>query len=90
VKTANEILAAIHIYTSLTADRRIDLCQQRGGNLDKGDPAQVDGGSKSSHVAYDATAQSHHAVASFEPGFIKKTKHPLNRLNRLKAFAVTD
>jgi hypothetical protein len=88
VKTANKILAARQIHPGFTPDRRIYLRQQAGGNLNKRKTAQVNCSSKSSNVADNATTQSDHAVASFDPEFREETKYLLNRFNRLMTLAV--
>ena len=54
---ADHVLAARVIDRGLAADRRVDLREQRGRDLQERDAALIDGGGKACEVAHDPAAQ---------------------------------
>ena len=72
MKSADEILSRRQIDAGFSADRRVDLREQCGRNLDDGDTAQVNGRGKSSEIADHAATERQHEIVSFEAIFVEE------------------
>ena len=57
MECADKIFAGAKIDASLTADRRIDLRKNRGGNLNEIHTAHVEGREQAGNVADDASTE---------------------------------
>ena len=57
MEAADEVFSGGEIDSGLSADSRVDLREERRGNLDVGDSPHVDCGEKASHIADYASAK---------------------------------
>ena len=66
VERADEVFAVFRIDCGLSANRRIDLRQQRRGNLHIAKTTTDEGRSKTSKISDDTTAESHDKVGALD------------------------
>ena len=59
MEAADEIFSADQVHSGLTADRRVHLCEQRGGDLQHGNAAHENGRQKTRAIAHDSSAKGH-------------------------------
>ncbi len=68
MKAADEVLAFGQIDAGFSADRRVDLRQERGGHLYVWNAAHEDRSEKAADVADDAAAESDQQRSAIAPG----------------------
>src|SRR5262249_60029720 len=66
MERADEVLALAGIDCGLAADRGVDLCKQRGGDLHIVEAAADNRGGKASEIADDAAAERYHDVGALD------------------------
>src|SRR5690606_35564312 len=66
VEGADEVLAGRQVYPDLTADRTVDLGQQRRRDLHQADAAQPRGGREARRVAHDTAAEGNDGSGTVE------------------------
>ena len=87
---AHQVLALGQVHAGLAADGRVDLGQQRGGDVHVGRAPVVGGGGEAGHVGDDAAADGHDHVGPGEPGWANCAAELLDRGQRLGVLAVGD
>ncbi len=87
VERADEILTLGQVDAGLAADGAVDHGEERGGNLDEGDTAQVARGDEAGEVAHHAAAETDDRAGARHLDMGELGREPHDLLHGLARFA---
>jgi len=90
IEGADEVLAFGEVDAGLAADGAINLSDERGGDVDEGDAAQVAGGDKAGDVADHSAADGDEKGAAVGAGADQSAGERFDGAEGFRAFAVVE